>query len=99
MGALFYVFPGGPVFMMPLKGRGGGSPVVVIVCGWSVKNGGSSSPTHALTHMHQPTEQACGVLEEAAKADDQGKLVNVMETVRLCCRIFFSLNWQVRTHT
>ncbi len=34
------------------------------------------------------------MLEEAAKADDQGKLVNVMETVRLCCRTFFSLNWQ-----
>ena len=36
------------------------------------------------------------MLEEAAKADDQGKLLNVMETVRLCCRLFFSLNWQVR---
>lgn len=34
------------------------------------------------------------MLEEAAKADDQGKLLNVMETVRLCCRVFFSLNWQ-----
>lgn len=34
------------------------------------------------------------MLEEAAKADDQGKLLNVMETLRLCCRIFFSLNWQ-----
>jgi len=33
-------------------------------------------------------------LEEAAKANDKGRLVVVMETMRLCCRIFFSLNWQ-----
>ena len=37
---------------------------------------------------------AGGVLEEAAKANDKARLVMVMETMRLCCRVFFSLNWQ-----
>ena len=37
---------------------------------------------------------ACGVLEEVAKTGESGKLHMIMETLRLCCRIFFSLNWQ-----
>ncbi len=51
-----------------------------------------------LQHFAAPLTElftwACSVLEEAAAANDQARLHTVMETLRLCARVFFSLNWQ-----